>query len=157
MKVEKQIETKIPLDLKIKEITLLSCDEAARIGEKLRNCGEYWWLRSPGDKPCLALYVDEFGTMSVYGDYASYACYGIRPALKVENPESTGIKEGDKIQIAGVMWTVIQDGIILCDDIVDKSVFRADEDAENVNDYEKSDVKKALHHWAEAAGIKVTN
>ena len=47
--------------------------------KKTYNC--YWWLRSPGEYRCNAMYVHPNGRLSVYGSDVGHDSLGYRPAM----------------------------------------------------------------------------
>lgn len=47
--------------------------------KKTYNC--YWWLRSPGEYRCNAMYVHPNGKLSVYGSDVGHDSLGYRPAM----------------------------------------------------------------------------
>lgn len=138
----KIIETREDLNLDITGITLLSIEEAEEVPENIRDCGYDWWLRSPGYSGILAACV--YGG-HVYNFNVKLE-FGVRPALKF-NPSSANLQIGDSIKMFGYNWTIITDNLMLCDDIVGKTVFREDWEAKDANDYEASDIKKWLENW----------
>ena len=64
------------------KVFLLSCREALEYlpADEQRSCGEWWWLRSPGDKPGSAALVSNFGSLSCSGR-GVVSDYAVRPAL----------------------------------------------------------------------------
>ena len=155
MNVEKIITTTEPIELEITEIALLSKEEYEKAKENIPMLPCWWWLRSPGGRSINAAYVDIDGWVYDHGYYVDIDDYAVRPALKTRNLESTNLQIGDKVQLAGYTWTVISDGIILCDEAVGNTCFRKDWKAPDANVYEASDIKKWLENWAKEKGIVV--
>lgn len=135
-----------PVDVGDCAVTLLSKEEYLKNRELIPLVKGYWWLRSPG-------YVDN-EAMFVYGEpgdvddlgYDVRDDLGVRPALKIEHHER--LKPGQKVGIKGLYFTVLNDGLLLCDTIVIRIMFDR-----LLNDYDTSYVK----HWLEntwAVGVK---
>ena len=154
---EETIRTIKEAELEIAEITLLSAKEAGSLlTEKQGLSDSYWWLRSPGNYPDCAAYVDCGGKVRAGGTDVDNIDFGVRPALRFSNPESSNLVPGDSFEAGGERWTIIDDNLALCDRIIEKSVFRTDTNAPDANDYEKSDVKTWLENWALEKGIYTT-
>lgn len=151
MKIEKIIVTTQDLEVNISEVTLLSRDEYVNYKNNISKLDQWWWLRSPGDYYYSAALAYTDGTIcdcSVINDIG-----GIRPALKFSNPN---LQIGDRFFAANYNWTVIGEGIALCDECVGQIAFRADWRANDANDYEASDVKKWLDRWCEKNEIIIS-
>ena len=147
MKVNKIIISKEPTELEINEITLLTVDEAKELGEAQRYMAPNWWLRSPGYIDSIAAFVDgEYGYVHVYGVNVSVE-FGVRPALKISNLESSDFQIGDEFEFAEYKWTIISEDKALCNDVIGYSAFRKEWRAKDANNYEASDVKKWLEDW----------
>ena len=133
-------------------VTLLSVDEytANKDNIPLLNNGNGWWLRSPGRSSNLATRVDQYGAITHFNVGADYV--RVRPAL-ICDLNGSGLSVGDHISFAYCSWTVISDSIILCDDFVGQTMFRADRNASDANVYAASDVKVWLENWATENGI----
>ena len=132
----------------ITEVTLLSEEEYTAYKSDIPvNSASWWWLRSPhatyaNNAMCVA-------SMNLL-DYHGVQTYGsVRPALMCDL-SGTDLLIGDQITLVGYSWTVIANDVILCDDFVGTSLFRADSDALNANVYDASDIKIWLSNWVEA-------
>ena len=136
------------IDIQISDITLLSVDEAKAVPNKLRDIGEFWWLREPGDYFQYAAYVNSDGSVCGYGNLVDYRKYAVRPALKIRGIESANLHLDDVIEVAGYGWTIIPGGYALCNKTVGFKAFRKDANAPDANNFEKSDIKRWLHTWA---------
>ena len=122
-------------------ITLLSKDEAEQVKKNTLSCGKNWWLRSSGDDvACVSAKGYILSGMSVHESA------GIRPALRIAHPESSGIKVGDELHVADKTWTVVTDNLALCNDIIAYDVFCRwyQPDA----NFESSNIKNWLEKWA---------
>lgn len=138
----------------IAEITLLSVDEYQVAKHCIPPMNDWWWLRSPGCNSKYAAYVNIDGWILTNGHRVGITIGAVRPALRILNLQSLGLKIGDQIDyLAGHSWTVVADDLALCNDGVGQSVFRRNGKAADANVYEKSDVKRYLQKWAETAGI----
>ena len=137
-------------EFKVSGITLLTEEEAKALPKEQRAIGETWWLRSPGHDQDRAAFVYYSGGLDYF--YVSYSIGGVRPAL---NLESSNLKIGDRVEIAGYKWTAIAGDKVLCDTIVGETHFRKNANTPGANDYEKSDIKKWLEKWAKDMGVIV--
>lgn len=158
MKITKQITIEKEIDVQISEITLLSKEEYSFAEEVIRPIDGWWWLRSPGysqDNAALVRYAGSLSSTYVGNDSGC-----VRPALRIRNPKSSNLKVGDKLQVAGYVWTIVlgtaDKFVALCDDSIGTIAFRYDWKADDANDFEKSDVKRYLNEWAEQKGITIT-
>ena len=148
--------------IEITGITLLSDDEYEAVADKVKitafSWSGKWWLRSPGYIGRSAAFVNgEDGSVDDCGDFVEEE-FGVRPALKISNLESSNLQIGDKIEVAGYKWTVIPNDMALCDSIIAKGPFRKDGEAADADNYDVSDVKKYIENWwseADADGLKI--
>ena len=136
----------------VKEITLLSIEEAEQVPQELRvlkvdGVPHWWWLRSPAFFWEAAASVSPDGSIREGGNYVDCDFDYVRPALRVSIPESSGLKDLDKVEVFGHTWTVITNDLILCDDSLGQMVFRKDAEESYANYYEESDVKRWLEGW----------
>ena len=153
MKVQKHIITTEERDIDIAKITLLSVAEYKACNPRIPPIKDVWWLRSPGYYSSLVTFVfANGGGVNHRGDGVDYDKNAVRPVLRISNYESFDLS--DKFDMAGYTWTVIADGLAICDRIVGRTAFRKDWKAEDANDYEKSDVKKWLENWAKEKGLR---
>ena len=166
------------VSLNIVEVTLLSIEEAARVPEKLRAIGRWWWLRSPGMAVARACYVGRDGSTSPVGYYVGNSpyeneegsCIGVRPALVIGNLKALNFVMGEEIELAGHRWTIISGNMALCNDVIGEQEFRKYLRTEHdsfttkdgssyplvqLNKYEYSDVKAFLDEWAFKNGLLV--
>lgn len=145
----------ISVDLDIKEVTLLSVEEAVEyLTPRQRNLGVAWWLR-PGASEPPSRYTSS--CMSSDGDPEFSEIYncgvGVSPALKIDNLKDLGLLEGDKFMAGGELWTIISDDLAWCARIIRNECFRVDYQAPDAQSWEKSDVKTYLNNWAFEKGI----
>ena len=160
MLVKKRIVTTENVNLDITGITLLSIEEYEATRDMIPMVKDDWWLRSLSDDASFAMSVcgggevyQRLGTGVLFGlqlQYSVDSTLGVRPALNLELGD---LRIGDVFELAGYVWTVINENVALCDDIIAKTCFREDWDAVDANNYEASDVKKWLHDWAKTNGI----
>lgn len=154
MKAKKHIITTQDIDLVITDVTLLSIEEYEANKDSIPPIFECWWLRSPGsDSSNVANVYDDGYVNDDNVDYDN----NVRPVVALRLPESgiSNLNVGDKIEMAGHTWTILRDGLALCDDVVGRAAFRKDWKAKDANVYEASDIKKWLQEWATENGIKV--
>lgn len=154
MKAEKIVTKTEPINVEIGEATLLSIEEYKEAVKNIKYVDNDWWLRSPGKFDKFAPFVSSKhgNVVSGYNDHIT-SQFGVRPALRIDNLQSLNLKAGDKIILAGHNWTIISDRLALCDEIIGKSAFREDWKEDNANNYERSDIKKWLEHWAKENGL----
>ena len=129
----------------IKEITLLTIEQAERLPRELLACGEWWWLRSPGRNQLDAATVSSGGSVCYNGHIVTYGSDCVRPAFVIPGLDS---KIYDKVHIGGYRYTLDGDyiGGCVCT-VVDKDLVLADDvvcyhrfDAKS-NDWNKSELK----------------
>ncbi len=143
MKVNKIVLIQEPCELEITGATLLSVDEAKNLLTiEDRYCISWWWLRSSDDYQNYAATVTNDGSIYTYGYYVYKDRGGIRPALQIENLESSNLKIGDKFYFGNECFKIISDHLALCDSIVDYMYFD-----ESSNDYERSEIKAYIDDW----------
>lgn len=147
MKVQKITTTEEELEITV--ATLLSIDEAEKLPDRLREHYNWWWLRSPGDYQGGAAYVYNDGSFYNYGYRVNGSDCCVRPALRINNLESSNLKIGDSFIFGGEEFEIVSDDLAFCKGDIGDHCFREDWQAENANDYEKSDVKKFVDDWFE--------
>ena len=117
----------------IKEITLLTIEQAERLPRELLACGEWWWLRSPGYIQDYAAYVYIDGSVYYRGDYVRNVVGCVRPAFVIPGLDS---KIYDQVHVGGCVCTVVDKDLVLADDVVCYHRFDA-----KSNDWNKSELK----------------
>lgn len=131
----------------IKGITLLSKKEYIDNKDIIEPRIAFWWLRTPDyHRRDTVRIIDS--CREVYNGFVDDPYNGVRPALIVDLPSD--YKRGDKVKIAGYIWTVLSSKLIHCDDIITAMSFRREYEKPDANKYEKSDVKKWLDEWFSA-------
>jgi len=153
MVVEKQVISTEKVEVPIYGIKLLSIEEYQENRDMICILDGWWWLSSTGYGQSDAAYVYYDSSSCDY--YFTSGIGYVRPAL-IGNFKSSNLKRGDKIEVAGYTWTVLDNELALCDKGVGRTCFRKDWEANNANDYDASDIKKWLHDWAEENGISFT-
>lgn len=129
----------------IKEITLLSIEEAERLPEKILAISIWWWLRSPGHHSYLAAYVLYDGYVSSYGNSVDDDGSAVRPALRILNLPNLQI--GDIVECLGKKWYYVGDDLILSVADIGRHCFNRDWKKSNANEFEGSDIQKYLQDW----------
>lgn len=132
------------------KIDLLSVKEYKAAEDNIPPLNEYWWLHSPGNDSLDTACVTPCGDIHDYGHSVFVNHVGVRPVIRI-NPRSVNLQIGEKAQCGGRTFTYIAEGILLCDEIICKMPFRKDWQADDVNDYETSDVKMFLDEWLNKA------
>lgn len=151
MNVKKKIYTTEDLSVHFYGITLLSSKEYDEYKNIIPIINGWWWLRSSGSHRSFATEV--YNDDSPCSRYVSNVSGCVRPAL-IGNFKSSNLRYSDKFILIGYNWTVLNDWLALCDDVVGKTYFRKDANASDANDFEHSDIKKWLYRWTETNGIK---
>ena len=154
MKVEKEIISTEEVDIKIKEVTLLSVQEYMDNKSLIPQINGWWWLKSPGYNYRTAANVNANGALN--STDICNASGGVRPALKVYSLKETKLNPGDKVDLCGLSWTVLNNNIILCDKTIGNTYFRSEWKLPGANIFDTSDVKKWTENWAEAQNIEIT-
>lgn len=132
---------------KIEGATLLSVNEAETLLTKEeRKHSNWWWLRSPGIYQTYAAYVTYDGSVISFGYYVYTDNFCVRPALRI-NIENSDFKIGDIFIFGNKRFKIISDDLALCTDDIGNFCFRKNYEAEDANDYDKSDAKKIVDQW----------
>lgn len=140
--------------LKIIGATLLRINEAEILPDYLRKYNRIWWLRSPGHTQDYAASVYYNGSVSYYGDFVCNNRDAVRPALKISNLKSSGLKVGDRFYFGDVEFEVISSDLAFCRTDIGCCAFRKDWEAADANIFESSDVKKFVDEWFESVKEK---
>ena len=158
MKIEKLVITKVPQEITVTGITLLSKEEYNACRKHIKPVDDWWWLRSPGYDQDRAARVLSDGRVYYGGNYVVSGNGAVRPAVVLQLPESDirNLQIDDGFEMAGYTWTMIADDMAMCDSGVGCTAFREDWQAQDANVYEASDVKKWLEAWAKEKGIEVS-
>ena len=131
----------------IKEITLLSVEEAKRVPKNILATVEWWWLRDPGEYPNLAADVIFGGSIKSGGIDVERSYIAVRPALRIKNINSYKLKIGDIVECFGRTWYYVGDDLILSRGRIRKHCFNCDYNKPNANKFEGSDIQKYLQDW----------
>lgn len=132
------------MNIKVLEATLLSKEEYETNRDIIKHADSCWWLRSPGISSNFASFVDVDDTAYDCGDGLYYDFFAVRPALILE---SENLKIGSQITYAEQTFTVLRDGLALCDKSIHQMAFREDWESKDANIYEASDIKKWVDSW----------
>lgn len=138
-------------ELNITGATLLSIEEVVALPYYLRAYKNWWWLRSPGRQSYNAVLVNKGGRIYGYGYPVGIDDDAVRPVLQISNLEPTNLKIGDSIFFGEKEFEIISDELAFCKTDIGICCFREDCEAEDANDYEKSDIKKFVDKWFERA------
>ena len=147
MRVYRKVEQYIECDLAITSATLLSIEEAEQLPRELRKYDHWWWLRSPGFYSDFAVLVDLVGSVYDRGNIVRSDDIAVRPVLLINNLKSSNLKVGDVFEFGGKQFKIVSDKLAFCLTDIGAYCFREDWQAEDANDYEKSDVKKYVDEW----------
>ena len=138
-------------DLDVLEATLLTKEEAEQLPKRLKEYDAWWWLKSPSRYSDSAIYVSASGGMS---DGGVWYVGKVRPALKISNLESSGLKVGDKFEFGGQEFEIISDDKAFCLNDIGECAFRRDL---RVNYYENSNIKDFVDEWFERSKKESNN
>ena len=127
--------------------TLLSVEEAEKLPDHLRKYNGWWRLRSPGNYQDCAATVTYGGSVDCIGDIVDFDRACVRPALKISNRESSGLKVGDRFYFSNVEFEVISSDLAFCVTDIGYCAFRENWKAADANIYEASDIKKFVDDW----------
>lgn len=161
--------------LLIDEITLISERELNRFRDQIQLIGKSWWTRSselqtPFDQhgPYRYLYVTGYALCcenvdNPIGNDRPYFCnreiahskHGVRPALRLSQLSEVNIEIGDKIELAGYLWTRISKSYFLCDDIIGESIWSRFGSFDEAANWPTSEIRKYLLEWASRKGLKL--
>ena len=143
-----------PAQVNLEDVTLLT-EEAFEQNRELipeipftpGELAPIWWLKTPDKNDsrkvrCVAWDYSKKASV-VSSELASAMNIGVRPVLITRET----YRKGERLQIFGYSWTVLDDGTLLCDQLLE-SDFPFNEVADvGANDYDKSEVKAALEYW----------
>ena len=124
------------------KIFLLSVEEYRQYKKHIPHVNCNWWLRSPGYFGNYASFVFYVGYVNYDGFYVNSLDVAVRPALKIENLESSNLKIGGRVMAYDFPWIVIDDGLAIAE--VPIAFRHFDEES---NYYEKSEIRKFLKDW----------
>ena len=139
------------INLKITGATLLNVDEARNLlTADERAYSNWWWLRTPGYFLFCSIEVNPDGSVNRNGNYVNDSSVCVRPALTIENLDSSNLKIGDTFKIKEYEFRVISANLAwLYRQDIGNCTFHKELEADDVNDYEKSDIKKFVDEWFE--------
>ena len=130
------------MEIKLIGATLISKEEYK--ANNIQPSEAWWWTRT-ADKPkglVRAVYNDGIGASP------TKFILGVVPVLILQKK----MKCRKKIRYAGYTFTVLKDGIAICDRVVKNMPFREDWQAVDASLYDVSDVKIWLDSWFSANG-----
>lgn len=135
--------------MEITRIGLLSVEEFNTYKSRIKPLSNNynWWLRSPGwGSVNHNVTVAHSGGVSYMGCGVNNGNVSVRPALWL-NKESPHLQIGYEFNLWGYAWTMIAEGLALCDHEFCRRTFRDDWKAYDANSFEVSDVKAYLDCW----------
>lgn len=141
----------------VKDITLLSVEEAEKLPKKILEFPCWWWLSSQGFYSSFSAIVCDDGYVHRFGDCVDDRFYGVRPALTIKNLKPYNPKVGDAVEVFNEEWYYVGNDMILAKTLdlnKDKSIpFYSGEDWRDFWYYhnsDDSDVYKLSKDWLEA-------
>lgn len=148
MQAEITILKEEQINVKIKEVTLLSLEEYEKYKDLIPEIDYWYWLRSPRNSTNGIAYVAPNGSTGY--DYCCHTSGTVRPALRIEvdNPNSEELVVWEKIMIKNDMYSILDvkgsEVLLLSDGILG---YRRFDPKSNI--WEKSELKEWLDNWAE--------
>ena len=144
----------------IKDITLLSVEEAKKLPKSILTINDLWWLRTPGRFSGDAAVVLPSGSIYDQGCNVSGDGAAVRPALRISNLGSSNIKLGNTINCLGMNWYYVEDDLVIAYNTVGDHCFNnnywetvSKRDA-GQDIFEGSDIQKYLQDWLKDKKIK---
>ena len=150
MWVDELVTLKVPKKIQITNVTLLSKEEYGKYRNTIPRWYTWWWLRSP----CryVETDADQVQSTMLVNSEPVWMSASVRPVLVFSDILST-LKVGDKLEVAGKTWTIIENGLALCDNSIGFKPFKENHKVKSANVYEKSDVKKYIDNWVKEQKI----
>lgn len=132
----------------IEWVGALSMEEYEAGKEFISNSGMPWWLRTPArnDGNDSATYIPSWGEPHWYGCHVNIS-NSVRPALRIENLDSLNLRPGDRVEVAGIMWTVISEDLVLSGELIGRTAFN--KGTGKGNEYHGSNLEKYILTWWE--------
>lgn len=144
-KIERIIR-KTEMECKVLEATILTLEEYDRYQHLIPDVENWWWLRSPRNYAYGLAHVFTDGTVGSANRAATNG--GLRPALKLKVGKCKYLAPGDKLELKGAEYTVMD----IADDVVfvlsDEIIARRQFDKTS-NQWETSELKEYLENWVE--------
>lgn len=145
MKIKKICTVETPMDIAINEARLLTKEEVEALPERFKLYDNWWWTSTANvANPVSAWFVSgPYGYLirNIVDSEGS-----VRPTLIFESKD---LEVGDKFLIGEKEFEVIKESLAFCTSDIGECAFREDFEAEDANDYEKSDIKKYIDKWFE--------
>ena len=128
----------------IKEITLLTIEDAKRLNRLILASPKWWWLRSPGiNQRCVSL-VQANGDIYHTGVEVNSALGGVRPALKINGIEQLNLNIGDRVCCLNHTWFYVGNDLILFEYLAGVCKYNY---MRNGNEFDGSIIQTLLTHW----------
>lgn len=141
----KEIIKTTEMECEVMGATILTAEEYERYQHLIPIVGNWWWLRSPIYNDGGVANVNTNGNVNYANRTNTNGA--LRPALILRVVDSKFFNPGDKLEIKGIQYTVldISDGsvFVLSDEIIVKRRFDG-----NSNNWETSELKEYLEDWA---------
>jgi hypothetical protein len=106
----------IRCEIEIIKVTLLPVEKALTVKKCAGKGAEnIWYCLKGSDKVVL---VNASGRTFDWPDGCDYLWSGVRPALMFSRTDGGKLAEGDRFRMAGHTFTVISNGLALCDELI---------------------------------------
>ena len=103
-------------ELNITDVTLLPVEKAASVKKCAGKGAEnIWYCLANADTVAL---VNAGGNSFEWPEGCEYLWSGVRPVLKFSDVDASGLGIGGRFRIAGHTFTVISEGMALCDELI---------------------------------------
>ena len=103
-------------EIDITDVTLLPVDDASSVKKCAGRGAENIWY-CLADEDTVAL-VNAGGQTFEWPEGCEYLWSGVRPVLKFTNVSGGSLKKGDQFRIAEHTFTVLSEGVALCDELI---------------------------------------
>ena len=133
------------VNINIEWVGAISVEEYKAGKEFIPMIKEWWWLRSPGFYSSDAACVFGDGSVCAVGFIVFCEDIAVRPALRIGNLKALNLRPGDKVEIAGITWTIISEDLALADSVIAHTAFNHDHTVGN--EYVGSDLESYIIRW----------
>lgn len=117
----------------IEQITLLTIEQAEKVPKNVLARNDWWWLRTAGQHPNFAAFVDEDGDIYEEGFIVYHAYNGVRPAFRITG---VSLDFNELVYIGKLPCTAIDKDLVLANELICDHRF-----GRETNDWETSEIK----------------
>ncbi len=142
---EKRVQKGEKGDIKFSGATLLSKEDYVKYEKRIPILCDTWWLKTPCEFIKERVMIVRDAHIWEDGYFVLNTNAGVRPALVIS--QMGCYKVGDTVSFGGISFTIISSKYALCDQVIGYGAFRKVKNADNVSDYNASDIKKYVDLW----------